>query len=448
VTGPASRLACSGCGAAPPPEDPYPFRCPNVGQGDIDHVLVRALDTTRLNFPAGRGNAEPFARYRALLHSYHRAIAGGLTDPQFIALVEDLDTAVAAVDGHGFRATPFMRSEHLSEKLGFGDNGGVWVKDETHNVAGSHKGRHLMGVLLHLAVSERLGLADPGRRPQLAIASCGNAALAAAVVAAAGGWHLRVFVPVDADAAIGARLDELGADVTVCPRQPGVPGDPTYARLQEEIGAGAVPFTCQGNQNGLAIEGGETVGYEMVSDLAEGGLHLDHLVVQVGGGALASSCIQAFTEAQQLGAIARGPRAHTVQTTGAHPLQRAYSRVERLLASSTSKPDIAGALSEAAAHRSSYMWPWETEPKSMATGILDDEAYDWLAVVGGMLESNGRAVVVSEDRVAEAHALGTEAGFCADATGTAGLAGLLDLRSAGVVQPDETVAVLFTGTER
>jgi threonine synthase len=94
------------------------------------------------------------------------------------------------------------------------------------------------------------------------------------------------------------------------------------------------------------------------------------------------------------------------------------------------------------------MWPWETEPKSMATGILDDEAYDWLAVVGGMLESNGRAVVVSEDRVAEAHALGTEAGFCADATGTAGLAGLLDLRSAGVVQPDETVAVLFTGTER
>ena len=63
----------------------------------------------------------------------------------------------------------------------------MWVKDETGNVSGSHKGRHLMGVLIQLAVIERLGLARPGRRRDLAIASCGNAALAAAVVAGAGG---------------------------------------------------------------------------------------------------------------------------------------------------------------------------------------------------------------------------------------------------------------------
>jgi phosphate-selective porin len=32
--------------------------------------------------------------------------------------------------------------------------GALWVKDETHNVAGSHKARHLMGLLLYLAVVE------------------------------------------------------------------------------------------------------------------------------------------------------------------------------------------------------------------------------------------------------------------------------------------------------
>ena len=105
------------------------------------------------------------------------------------------------MDGHGFGATPFGRSEHLSKSLGFEAGGGVWVKDETGNVAGSHKGRHLMGVLLHLEVAERLGLAGPGPSPDLAIASCGNAALAAAVVAAAGRRRLRVFVPVDAEPA-------------------------------------------------------------------------------------------------------------------------------------------------------------------------------------------------------------------------------------------------------
>jgi threonine synthase len=371
-----------------------------------------------------------------------------MADEDFLALVEGLDTAVAEVDGHGFAATPFTRSAHLSESLGFAGGGGVWVKDETGNVAGSHKGRHLMGVLLHLDVAERLGLASPEHRPDLAIASCGNAALAAAVVAAAGHRRLRVFVPVDAEAAIVARLADLGADVVVCPRPPGVAGDPTYVRLRQEVAAGALPFTCQGNENGLAIEGGETLGYEIVSDLRASGTDLDHLVVQVGGGALASSCLQAFAEAAGMGALPRGPRVHTVQTLGAHPLERAYHRVERSLSGATSAPDLERALHEAASHRSAYMWPWEAEPKSIATGILDDETYDWLAVVGGMLRSGGRPVVVSEERLAEAHELGRQAGFRADATGSSGLAGLADLRAQGVVRADERVAVLFTGTER
>jgi len=449
VTAPASRLVCSGCGSSPGADEPYPFRCPFAAEGDIDHVLVRAIDASRVSFPREHtALTEPFVRYRSLLHCYHRAVSGGMTDGEFVALVDRCDSAVAAVAGHGFATTPFGRNDHLSKNLGFGDGGGVWVKDETGNVAGSHKGRHLMGVLLHLEVAQSLGLAGRQGRPSLAIASCGNAALAAAVVAAAGGWHLRVFVPEGAPSGIVGRLDALGADVVVCERRPGVAGDPAYVSLREEIGKGALPFTCQGNENGLAIEGGETLGYEIVSDLLEGEEHLDHLVVQVGGGALASACGQAFDEAAQLGTGARRPRLHTVQTLGAHPLERAYRLVEGSLPATPRPADIDRALHRAASHRSGYMWPWESEPKSIATGILDDETYDWLAVVGGMLRSGGRPTVVSEDLLAEAQHLGTDAGFSVDATGTAGLAGLLALRSEGVVGPDEKVAVLFTGAAR
>jgi threonine synthase len=105
-------------------------------------------------------------------------------------------------------------------------------------------------------------------------------------------------------------------------------------------------------------------------------------------------------------------------------------------------------LAVAAQHRSAYMWPWETEPKSIAAGIIDDETYDWRAVVGAMLATGGRPLVVAEDTLAEANELGAATGIPADPTGTAGLAGLLDLRRAGVVGADERACVLFTGVRR
>jgi threonine synthase len=350
---------------------------------------------------------------------------------------------VAAVDGHGFTVTPFARNAGLSEHLGLG----TWVKDETGNVSGSHKGRHLMGLLVHLEVVERLGLVDVSAgRPELSIASCGNAALAAAVVARAGRRPLEVFVPTDADQEVVRRLKELDAQIVTCPREEGVAGDPAYLRLRRALQEGALPFTCQGNENGLTIEGGETLGYEMVSDLAAAGVGLDRVVVQVGGGALASAVILAFREAVTLGALERVPRIHAVQTEGAFPLKRAYDRVlERVGAPGGAQ----AALAYAARHRSEFMWPWEQEPHSIAHGILDDETYDWRAVVAGMIESGGHPVVVDEDLVMEANAVARETtGIDVDHTGSAGLAGLMTLHREGAIEPNERVAVLFTGVAR
>ena len=95
------------------------------------------------------------------------------------------------------------------------------------------------------------------------------------------------------------------------------------------------------------------------------------------------------------------------------------------------------------------MWPWEEEPKSVATGILDDETYDWAAVVGGMLATHGSPVVVSEDTLREANALALEAtAIDVDHTGSSGLAGLLELARRGEIGSNERVAVLFTGIRR
>jgi len=566
---------CMGCGAVVAVSDlaRSGFRCPNAGQGDVDHVLRAEPGDERSRTGAGDRSTEPavcdddpnpFLRYRRRLTAWRLAERAGLTDTEMVEIVRALDRAVAAVDGRGFRLTPFGRAARLSAALGFEASGGVWVKDETGNVSGSHKARHLMGVMLYLLVLERLeartgdgarvaapttlaaaplaegdgGMhalaggtredaahapgrlpAERGGRPRLAIASCGNAALAAAVVARAAGRELDVFVPPSAPPSVVERLASLGARQIVCERVPGEAGDPCYLRFREAVAQGALGFCCQGPDNGLTVEGGQTIVWEMLD--APGGRELDRLFVQVGGGALASACALALLEVGRSGWLTRLPRLHAVQTAGGFPLARAWARValaaldiaspagrsfgperERAdarpappasppidiaragaalaayagahgddesaaraltvdhaalasvaawLARPEHAPAVGEALAHARRHRSRVMWTWEREPRSIARGILDDETYDWAAVVEGLLHSGGWPIVVSEAMLESANDLAARTtDIPVDHTGSAGLAGLLALLSAapGVVASDERVAVIFSGARR
>jgi threonine synthase len=449
VSTPATWFECSGCGLRVRPGEPVPLSCPAAIDGDdVDHVLVRRLDPAAVSFPRGE-EANPFVRYRTLFHAWHAALGLGWTDAEYVALVERLDEAVAAVDGRGFHVTPFGRARELSDRLGFSTAGGVWVKDETRNVSGSHKARHLMGTLLELEIAEaarRSAGEPPAAPPPLAVASCGNAALAAAVVARAAGRSLDVFIPPDADPAVVARLRDLGARLTVCERRPGIGGDPTYHRLLEAMAAGALPFSCQGNLNGLAIEGAETLGWEMAAGLEAAAVRLDRVFVQVGGGGLAAAVDAGLAEAAALGVDVGWRRLNAVQTAGVHPLERAYAKVAARVAAGESP---ATALAYAVRHRSRFMWAWDEEPHSIAHGIIDDETYDWAAVTSAMLHTGGSPVVVDEATLTEANELArSTTGIDVDPTGSAGLAGLLHETRKRAVRPDETVAVLFTGVRR
>jgi threonine synthase len=404
-------MSCRGCGYVVPAMEPRPFRCPKAGSHDVDHVLVRRIEPIDADVFFDR-EPNPFLRYRRLTRAWQTATALGITDREFIAEVRALEAKVAAVAGHGFVETPLERPL-----------GGIWIKDETGNVAGSHKARHLMGLMIWLRLARRI---DPSlTEARLAIASCGNAALGAAVVARGAEWPLDVFVPADASPNVIARLEALGANVTRCAREEGVAGDPAYLRFRKAVDNGALPFTCQGNENGLVIEGAQTLGWEIASQLAASGATIDRLFIPTGGGALASACIAGLEEAHTCGVLARMPRIHAVQTAAASPLKRAWDR-------------LAGRGADyGIAHRSEVMWPWETPPHSIASGILDDETYDWAAVVRGMQSSGGFPVVVSEERLIEAQRM---AGDRVSATGAAGLAGLLELQPGG-----ESSLVLFTG---
>ncbi|MCM5559199.1 PLP-dependent lyase/thiolase [Pleomorphomonas sp. JP5] len=420
---------CHGCGAKVDAGLALAFRCPNADGDDVDHVLV--VDSEAPS-PSIGSETDPFLRYRAWLSPYRLAREAGLPDAAWADLVGQLDTALTTVDGHGFRVTPMAERPALAEAIGL--SGALFVKDETGNVSGSHKARHLMGVMLYLRVLEtaRLQAGDNIRSRRLAIASCGNAALAAAVVARAANWPLDVFIPPDADMSVKARLGELGAQITICDRRPGETGDPCYLRFREAVAAGAIPFGVQGTDNGLAIEGGRTLAFEMAEEFHRIGTVPDALFVQVGGGALASALAQGLALARANGLLPRLPKLITVQTAGCAPLARAWERLDGI------------DLAVAAKTRSKFMWPWETTPSSLAHGILDDETYDWWAIAEGMRASGGSTVVVDEAQVAAAHRVGrTHTDIVASATGTAGLAGVIATPDAG-----KKIAVIFSGKER
>ena len=280
---------CAACGTSQPITTVLPWRCPN---GDDRHHVLRAVGAEHA--PIGTGDANPFVAYDEGLAWAAFAAARGMDIAERTRLVRHLDEQVASVAGTGFRVTPCRRDDTLSAALGFDvrAGGGVWVKDETGGVAGSQKARHLFSILLHLAATEVLGIAPwtgPSDRPPLAVSSCGNAAIAAATLAAATNWRLRVFVPPWASDAVLATLHGLGAEVQVCPRRDDdPPGDPCIHRFREAVAAGAVPFGVQGPENALCLDGGRTLGWELLASARTDGIRFDRVFVQVGGGAFAA----------------------------------------------------------------------------------------------------------------------------------------------------------------
>ena len=422
-----SGFTCATCAEKVSVDTFAPWRCPNEN-GDRHHVLL--IDENDQHVVESHHN--PFIAFRRNMLWWQFAIARGMSDEQAISLVQRVDDEIAQVGGVGFATTPMRYEPTLSHHLSFESPGGVWVKNETHNVGGSQKARHLMSILLHLLIAEELGIApwtDAAERPTLAISSCGNAAIAASTLAAAAKWPIDVFIPEWAGGVVVETLTALGARINRCTRQSqDPPGDPTVLRFREAVNTGSIPFSVQGPENALCLDGGRTIGWEMALQLVQENITaLDAVFVQVGGGAFAASVSRGLSE----GGI-NAPLV-AVQTEGCAPLSRAWNTAQ-----SDAHP---------AQHWTKHMWAWENEPVSLADGILDDETYDWVADITQIQRTNGKVVVASESHVVEASSVAPQTTTIdASPTGTAGVAGLLSIRSE--LSNTARVAVVLSGVRR
>ena len=420
-------MRCAVCGAQVALNAPMQWVCPHATPTEQHHVLGFVTEPTDLHTTESNN---PFLCFREQLGVDAFGAAIGLDVETRIDIISSLDAALERIAGTGFRTTPLQRADALSDALGFTASGGVWIKDETHNVAGSHKARHVFTELVYLLMAERAGLtpwSHISERPPLAIASCGNAAIAASTLARAVQWPIAVHVPVAAQESVLGALHTLEADVRICPRRDSDPaGDPCVWRFRELVQQGALPFGVQGTENVWCLDGGRTLGWEIAEQMP----NLDRVFMQVGGGAFASTFATSFY------ATGGKARLHAVQTEGCAPLVRAWERFVEM-----------GAPNDIGSTWSEVMWPWEQTPTSFADGILDDETYDWIDIVGHMRSSQGSAVRASENNIVRAHAIAHElTDIDVSPTGSSGLAGLLEIRHE--IDADEKILVVFSGHSR
>lgn len=468
------------------------FTCPRAEAGEEHSLRKKIVFNRKTLSPAdnianewSQKKRRSFVVFRRLLGSYHL-----LGDEQYLNILNHIEQRLTELEGSPFLVTPCRQVHRLAQSLN--RQGSVWIKDDTRNITGSHKGRHLMGTLLYLeALRESKG---EKKKRVLAIYSCGNAALGAAAVARAGGYELHAFVPEDVNATVEAMLVDRSVVVEKIPRTGISGGDPCYREFRRAVDEkGWIPFSCSGNDNWSNIDGGETLGWELAMQLKEKKAAISSLIVQVGGGALGRAIVQAWQELHRLGLVDELPRIYACQPAGGFPFVRAYYLVLKAIAEKSGfifdlvydrradpsaelnelkrfsnnqsgqvrnlaafvkenfdSDEVKAVLWDAAKHRGKYMWAWDGGvPVSLAHGILDDETYDWYELLCGILKTGGKAEILREETISEAHRLAdTHTDMEPCPTATAGLAGLLQLHASEDIPSTENVGLLFTGINR
>ena len=301
----------------------------------------------------------------------------------------------------GEGGTDLLAAPRLSDELGVE----VLVKDD---------GRNPTGVLKDRATSVSVTKARQAGRSIVTCASTGNAAASLAGYAARAGLDCRIFVPEDAPAEKLAQPRVYGADVLAVEGSYDEAYDLSMA-VTERFGW----YNRNAAINPFQVEGKRTVGHELAEQTAARGTVPDWLVFSMGDGCTIAGAWKGFREFHDLGFVDDLPRMLGVQPEGASAIYDAFHGAD----GETVRAD------------------------TLADSVAVARPRNAKKAARALTESGGTAVTVSDDDVLEAETLlGSTEGIYAEPAGAAPVAGVRRAVAEGIVDPDETVVVVVTGT--
>lgn len=302
--------------------------------------------------------------------------------------------------------TPLFRCERLGALMNLRN---FYLKDETRNPTGSFKDR---------PVSCAISKAKEEGKNTVITSSSGNAGVAVASYAAKAAMKAVILVPSTTPR---NKLLSIVCSGGILIKIKGTTSDcfNLTAELSRKYEWANLTSTFL---NPFATEGDKTIAYELYLEL--GGAP-DWIVVPIGAGPLLAGIYKGYKELKELGLADRLPRMVGVQAKGCAPIVRAFERGD---------PRVEA---------------WGT-PHTIASGIADPlQGYsgDGTLTLDIIKESGGVAVAVDDDDLIESvRKLSKFAGIFSEPTGASSVASLKKLEHKGILEENDSVVCMITGS--
>ena len=301
--------------------------------------------------------------------------------------------------------TPTFSPPQLKTKLGLKQ---LWIKDESGNPTASFKDR---ASAILVARAKEIGA------EVIVTASTGNAGAALAGMSAAVGQESVIFAPKSAPPAKIAQLLIFGAQVILV--------DDNYdaaCQLSLEATAEYGWYNRNTGYNPFTAEGKKTAAYEIWEQVILAN-ELDRplaVFVSVGDGNIISGIHKGFKDLYEIGQIKEMPRIFGIQSTGSAAIYNAFvSGKEEILPVSAT---------------------------TMADSISVNLPSDGLRALRAATQTDGAYVAVEDQQILEAISDLGEVGIFAEPAGATAYAGLKKALEDGLVNQDDPILVLNTGS--
>jgi threonine synthase len=368
----------------------------------VECARLFSLSEVEYVCPACSGNLDVRYDYEQISARFSKAALAAdrnLTMWRYRALLPIEDSSPVPPLAVGW--TPLYDCPQLAAEFGIKQ---LLVKDDGRNPTASFKDRPSA-----LAVVK----AQEAGATVATTASSGNAGAALTGMCASVGMKSAIFVPATTPAAKVAQLQIYGATVVLV--------EGSYEQACELCLAASQRFGWYQRTTGynpFTAEGKKTAVYEIAEQL--NWQIPDRVIVGVGDGNIIGGLWKGFCDLRQLGWIERAPMLTGVQAAGAAPLVAAVNGD--------------GVIRPVAGH-------------TIADGINVGDPRDGTRALRAMRESQGGAIAVSDEEIIAAiPRLARATGVFAEPGAAAAFAGFIKLRESGVIQSDESVVLIITGS--
>jgi len=301
----------------------------------------------------------------------------------------------------GEGGTPLHKAERLAKEIGLKD---LYLKDETRNPTNSFRDR-----CAALMVSNAL---DYGH-DSVICASNGNMGASMAAYCAKSGLTCNVIVPKMVD--VGKLAQMIIYDAII--EEHGETVDESNVRA-ESLAKETGWYQATAEFNPLTVEAEKTISFEVVEQFGVP----DCFVVSMGSGGTIYSLWKGFKDLHALQKIDRIPRMIGVQAYGCAPI------VEALVKNKSAPVDV-------------------SEPYTHALGIFVRNPVNGRKALRAIKDSGGVAVTVQDSEIfAAEQEIARLEGIFAEPSSSATTAALKKLVNQGLVDGDESVVCLITGS--